>query len=200
MTVPNLITMIRIILTPVFVIYLIQDEFFSALVVFVLCGLSDGADGMIARLFNQKSRLGTYLDPLADKIVLASGFVVLAVRGFMPSWLAVMVLARDVLILLGVVLMALNRVEVKINPSIVSKITTCFQFVTVIALLSRNYILMPAGFYPMLLYSTAFFTIASGLHYMHFWFRCMGENSAGRKNSIPQGGNAGSAVDRSPGE
>lgn len=198
MTVPNLITMIRIILTPVFVIYLIQDEFFSALVVFVLCGLSDGADGMVARLFNQKSRLGTYLDPLADKIVLASGFVVLSARGFMPSWLAVMVIARDVLILLGVVLMALNRVEVKIKPSIISKITTCLQFITLIAVLSRNYIILPAGFYPILLYATAFFTIASGLHYIHFWFRCMGENSTGRKNSGIAAGSAESPADQNP--
>lgn len=200
MTVPNLITMIRIILTPVFVIYLIQDEFFSALVVFVLCGLSDGADGMVARLFNQKSRLGTYLDPLADKIVLATGFVVLAARGFMPPWLAVTVLARDVLILLGVVVMALNRVEVKIKPSIVSKITTCLQFFTIIALLSRNYLSVTADFYSVLLYTTAFFTIASGLHYMHAWFRFMGDNSVGRKNSNSTVGSAENSVARRPGE
>ncbi|MBN1106835.1 MAG: CDP-alcohol phosphatidyltransferase family protein, partial [Deltaproteobacteria bacterium] len=139
MTVPNLITTIRIILTPVFVIYLIQDAFFSALIVFILCGISDGVDGLVARLFNQKSRLGTYMDPLADKIILATGIVVLAVRGFLPSWLAVTVLARDVLILLGVVVMALNRVELKIRPSIISKITTCLQFLTVIAVLSRGH-------------------------------------------------------------
>ncbi|MBN1101776.1 MAG: CDP-alcohol phosphatidyltransferase family protein [Deltaproteobacteria bacterium] len=198
MTVPNLITMIRIILTPVFVIYLIQDEFFSALVVFVLCGLSDGADGMVARLFNQKSRLGTYLDPLADKIVLASGFVVLSVRDFMPSWLAVMVLARDVLILLGVVVMALNRVDLKIKPSILSKITTCLQFITLIAVLSRNHIILPAGLYPILLYATAFFTIASGLHYIHFWFRCMGDNNTGRKNSGIHAESAESPSDQNP--
>jgi cardiolipin synthase len=194
MTVPNLITMIRIILTPVFVIYMIQDEFFSALVVFVLCGVSDGVDGMVARLFNQKSRLGTYLDPLADKIVLASGFVVLSARGFMPPWLAVTVLARDVLILLGVVVMSLNRVEMKIKPSIVSKITTCLQFFTIIAFLSRSYLSVTADFYSIFLYTTAFFTIASGLHYMHSWFRFMGENSVGRKNSTSPAGNAEDSV------
>ncbi|MEW6665488.1 MAG: CDP-alcohol phosphatidyltransferase family protein [Thermodesulfobacteriota bacterium] len=200
MTVPNLITMIRIILTPVFVIYLIQDEFFSALVVFVLCGLSDGADGMIARLFNQKSRLGTYLDPLADKIVLTTGFVVLAARGFMPPWLAVMVLARDVLILLGVVVMALNRVEVKIKPSIVSKITTCFQFITVIALLAKNHISMPSFFYPVLVHATGFFTIASALHYMRLWFRYMGENNAPRKNPGIAAGSVEDPVDLNSGK
>ncbi|MBW1805300.1 MAG: CDP-alcohol phosphatidyltransferase family protein, partial [Deltaproteobacteria bacterium] len=65
MTVPNLITTIRIILAPIFVIYLINDQFLMGLVVFVVCGVSDGVDGLIARIFNQRSKLGTYLDPLA---------------------------------------------------------------------------------------------------------------------------------------
>jgi cardiolipin synthase len=198
MTVPNLITMIRIILTPVFVIYLIQDEFFSALVVFVLCGLSDGLDGMVARLFNQKSRLGAYLDPLADKIILATGFVVLSARGLTPSWLAVTVIARDVLILLGVVVMTLNRVDVMIRPSLLSKITTCLQFITLIAVMSRSHLTLPGGLYPALLYATAFFTIASGLHYIHFWFRCMGESSMGQKNSGIPAQKGGSPVDAGP--
>ncbi len=85
MTVPNLITTIRIILAPVFIIYLINDQFLSALVVFVICVASDGLDGLVARLFNQKSTLGTYLDPLADKILLVSAFITLAVRGYLPS-------------------------------------------------------------------------------------------------------------------
>jgi cardiolipin synthase len=187
MTVPNLITTIRIILTPVFVIYLIQDEFFSALIVFILCGISDGVDGFVARVFNQKSRLGTYMDPLADKIVLATGFVVLAVRGLLPSWLAVTVLARDVLILLGVLVMALNRVELKIRPSIISKITTCLQFLTVIAVLSRNRLPFPPWSHLCLFYTTGLFTISSGLHYMHYWFRFMGENAGERKENRSNG-------------
>lgn len=182
MTVPNLITTIRIILTPVFVIYLIQDEFFSALVVFMLCGVSDGVDGMVARLFNQKSRLGTFMDPLADKVVLASGYVVLGVRGFIPAWLAVTVLARDVLIFLGVIMMALNRVDFNIKPSILSKLTTCFQFFSVIAVLSKSYVPLPARTYDYLLYGTGLLTISSGLHYMHYWFRCMGDNNVDRKD------------------
>jgi cardiolipin synthase len=187
MTVPNLITTIRIILTPIFVIYLIDDELLSALIVFVLCGVSDGIDGMVARLFNQKSRLGTYLDPLADKIVLVTAYVVLSVRHFLPSWLAVTVLARDVLILLGVVVMALQRVDFNIKPSILSKITTCLQFIT--AVLGRGYLALPPEFHVCLLYMTAAFTIGSGLHYMHYWFRFMGEGTSERKGTKPdQGG------------
>ena len=183
MTVPNLITTIRIILTPIFVIYLIDDELLSALIVFVLCGVSDGVDGMVARLFNQKSRLGTYLDPLADKIVLVTAYVVLSVSHLLPSWLAVTVLARDVIILLGVLVMALQHVDFNIRPSILSKITTCLQFITVIAVLGRGYLKLPSELHVFLLYVTAVFTIGSGLHYMHYWFRFMGEGTSDRKET-----------------
>jgi cardiolipin synthase (CMP-forming) len=182
MTVPNLITMIRIVLTPVFVICLIDEEFSWALAIFIACGVSDGIDGMLARLFNQKSRLGTFLDPLADKIVLASAYVALAVRAFLPSWLAVMVLARDVLILLGVLVMALNRVELRVKPSIISKVTTCLQFATVIFVLSRVY----GGVHTFFFYATALFTIGSGLHYIYSWFGFMGENAS--KSNEKNGG------------
>ena len=95
MTVPNLITTLRIILAPIFIIYLINDQFLSALIVFLLCGISDGLDGFVARVLNQKSTIGSFLDPLADKIILVAAFIVLGVRGFLPSWLVVMVIARE---------------------------------------------------------------------------------------------------------
>lgn len=175
MTVPNLITSIRLIMTPIFVIYLIDDELLSAMIVFVLSGVSDGIDGLVARLFNQKSKLGTYLDPLADKIILVTAYVALAVRHLLPSWLAVTVLARDVLILLGVLVMSLQRMDFNIKPSMLSKITTCLQFITVVAVLGRDYLKLPPELHIYLLYVTAVFTIASGLHYMHYWFKFMGE-------------------------
>lgn len=183
MTVPNMITMTRILLTPVFIIFLLEDEFLWALVIFIACGLSDGLDGMIARLYKQKSRLGAYLDPLADKLVLASAYVVLAVVRSLPSWLAVMVLARDFLILLGVLIISLNRIDLKIRPSILSKINTCFQFTTVLAVLSKPYMTFQPLFYSFLLYVTALLTIASGLHYIHSWFGYMGENWGERKTN-----------------
>ena len=75
MTIPNLISVFRILLVPIFLVFIINERFPAGLVVFVLAGLSDGADGMVARLFNQKSRLGSYLDPLADKCLLVSAFI-----------------------------------------------------------------------------------------------------------------------------
>jgi cardiolipin synthase (CMP-forming) len=183
MTIPNLITAFRIILAPVFVIYLINDRLNSALVIFLICMISDGIDGMVARLFNQKSRLGAYLDPLADKTLLVTAFVLLGVRGYLPSWLTVTAIARDVMILLGVLVFHLNRLEVRIRPSAVSKINTCFQFITLSVVLLKGCVLFPSAIYEALYYITAGLTIISGLHYMQYGLRTMGEgtgNSVGR--------------------
>ena len=180
MTVPNLITAIRIILAPIFVIYLIDEQFVSALIVFFLCGISDGLDGMVARLFNQKSRLGTYLDPLADKILLVSAFVALSVMGYLPSWLTVTVIARDILILLGVFVLFMNHLEFTIKPSALSKITTCLQFISIIVILAQNILSLHPMLIRVLFYLTGLFTISSGLHYMHYWFKIMGEGGSGK--------------------
>jgi len=183
MTIPNLITALRIILAPVFVIYLINDRLSAALVVFGFCMISDGIDGMVARLFNQKTRLGAYLDPLADKTLLVTAFVLLAVRGYLPSWLTVTAIARDVMILLGVLVFHLNRMELKIRPSVVSKINTCFQFTTLSMVLLKGCVVFPSFVYEALYYITAALTVGSGLHYMQYGLRAMGEgsgNSTGR--------------------
>ena len=177
MTVPNLITTIRIILTPIFVIYFINDQFVEALIVFVICGVSDGLDGFVARVFHQKSKLGSYLDPLADKLLLVAAFVVLAIRGFFPPWLTVLVISRDVMILFGVLVLSLIRLEFSVRPIVLSKIATCFQFASVIAVLSKDYFQYSSEFYLYIFWATALFTVSSGLHYMHQWFKMMGEGS-----------------------
>lgn len=184
MTIPNVITAFRIILTPVFVIYLINDRLNYALVVFLICVISDGIDGMVARLFNQKSRLGAYLDPLADKTLLVTAFVLLGVRGYLPSWLTVTVIARDVMILLGVLVFHLNRLELRIRPSAVSKINTCFQFITLTLVLLKGCVLIPPAVHDALYYITAALTIVSGLHYMQYGLKAMGE---GTGNSVSRG-------------
>ncbi len=179
MTVPNLITTVRIILAPIFVIYLINDQLLNGLIVLLISGVSDGVDGLVARVFNQKSRLGTYLDPLADKIILVSAFVALTTRGFLPSWLTVMVISRDIMILVGVIVLFLNDLQFHIKPSVSSKITTVFQFVTVIAVLSRGFIGPVSGYLIYLFYATAILTIISFLQYMYQWFRIIGDDQAG---------------------
>lgn len=176
MTIPNLITLVRIILAPVFVIYLMNDHLNSALIVFVICTASDGVDGMVARLFNQKSKLGAYLDPLADKLLLVTAFLLLAALGHLPTWLTVAVIARDVTILLGVLVIHLNKLELHIRPTVLSKVNTCFQFITVTAVLSKGFLSFPPALYLYFYYATALFTVASGLHYILYGLRIMSSN------------------------
>lgn len=183
MTIPNLITTLRIILVPIFIIYLINDRFLAALVLFVVAGLSDGADGLVARLLNQKSRLGSYLDPLADKFLLIAAFVVLAVRGVMPAWLTVTVITRDILILLGVLILFLTKQEIAIRPSLLSKITTCLQLGTVFLALTGTHFQLFSSIVPIFYIATGILTIASGLHYMRSWFHMMGEESQGDRTN-----------------
>ncbi|MBN1830785.1 MAG: CDP-alcohol phosphatidyltransferase family protein [Deltaproteobacteria bacterium] len=183
MTIPNLITTIRIVLAPVFVIYLINSQFLAALIVFLICAVSDGLDGALARVFNQKSKLGAYMDPLADKLILVAAFVALSIIGILPPWLAVTVIARDMMILLGILVLFLNRLEVIIKPSFLSKITTWAQFVTVLIVLTEFYLSTVNKIYPYIFYLTGLLTVSSGLHYMYRGFKIIGEAPAERHES-----------------
>jgi cardiolipin synthase len=181
MTIPNLITAIRIVLAPVFLIYLINSQLKAALVVFLVCAVSDGLDGIIARVFNQKSKLGAYMDPLADKLVLVVAFVALSIIGIIPPWLAVTVIARDMMILVGILVLFLNRLDVIIKPSFLGKTTTWAQFVTVLIVLSKSYLTNVTALYPYIFYLTGLLTISSGLHYMHRGFKIIGEGPSERQ-------------------
>lgn len=177
MTVPNLLTSIRIILTPIFFIYVIDGQLLFALFVFIIAGLTDAFDGLVARVWGQKSRMGAILDPLADKLLIITAFIILPIKTHsIPVWLSVIVISRDILILLGVLILFLNSIKFEVRPSIISKITTCFQLITVIlALLAEKMAFcIDIGMYLHIL--TGLVTIISGLHYMAFWFRLLGEN------------------------
>jgi cardiolipin synthase len=166
-TIPNLLTIIRILLTPLFVILLIREHFDLALLVFVAAGLSDGLDGFIARYFNQRSTLGAILDPIADKMLLIAAFVSLGVMSVIPHWLTVVVITRDVVILLGVAIFSLLNIDFEINPSVVSKITTTLQVITVCLALLRFDASGLAELQMLFFWITALFTTLSGLHYIY---------------------------------
>lgn len=172
MNIPNLLTIFRILLVPVFIIFIINDRMVMALAVFILAGLTDGIDGLIARVFNQKTPLGAYLDPIADKLLLCSAFLALTLRDILPNWLTVIVISRDVIILGGVVVLSLMKKEVKVQPSMASKITTWLQVITIIlAILSMEkafFILDPA------IWITALFTTLSGFQYIYRGVRLIG--------------------------
>ena len=165
MTIPNLITILRIILVPIFVIYMISDRTLGALIIFIIASISDALDGFLARVFHQKSNLGAHLDPLADKILLMTAYITLAILKMIPSWLAVLAISRDVIILLGVLILYLNRYPVKIHPSLLSKATTCMQVATILVVLSHGYLNIEfLRIYAFWL--VALLTIASGLQYI----------------------------------
>jgi len=165
--IPNILTLIRILLVPLFVIYLMKDMFFSALIIFAIAGISDGLDGFIARYFNQRTELGAYLDPIADKLLITSAFVSLAVMKIIPGWLAVIVISRDVLILLGIAIFSITDISVDIKPSFVSKCTTVAQLVTVAFVLLNEAVLSTVIVKYFLYWLTAGISILSGLHYIY---------------------------------
>jgi cardiolipin synthase len=135
LTIPNVITLIRILLTPLFIIFLIQGRYGKALLVFLLAGLSDLVDGLIARTWQQKTPLGTFLDPLADKLLLSSSFVALSVFHLIPPWLTVVVISRDMTLVLGIILLKLTDIPVLIKPSSAGKCTAAMQMLTVLIVL-----------------------------------------------------------------
>ncbi|MGD8687884.1 MAG: CDP-alcohol phosphatidyltransferase family protein, partial [Syntrophobacterales bacterium] len=120
MTIPNFLTILRVLLTPVLVILLLEERLSEALFVFIIAGVTDGLDGLIARLYKQKSRLGAFLDPLADKLLLVTTYVLLAFQNLVPSWLTVIVLSRDILIVLGVFVLFMQDLPFEIKPTLAS--------------------------------------------------------------------------------
>jgi cardiolipin synthase (CMP-forming) len=166
--IPNLITIIRILLTPLFVIVLLKDFYGVALVLFTIAGISDGLDGFIARYFNQRTTLGAYLDPIADKLLLASAFVSMAVLKIIPSWLAIIVISRDVLIIMGIAIITMTEKTYKVKPSIISKITTVAQIATIILALINISTMGYTTLMVILFWVTAVLTTVSGLHYIYF--------------------------------
>jgi len=164
--IPNILTVARILMTPLLIILLIKGLTGTALVIFILAAVSDGLDGFIARYFNQRTVMGAYLDPIADKFLLSTAFITLAILTPIPAWLTVIVISRDFLILAGIAIITINDIKVKIKPSIISKMTTAAQLGTVFI------VLMGLQFQPARIveqtavWVTAVLTIFSGLHYI----------------------------------
>jgi cardiolipin synthase len=168
MNLPNLITLLRIILTPIFVIMVIQRRFIWAVTIFGAAAVSDGLDGFLARALGQKTTLGSYLDPIADKLLLSSAYLSLAILGMLPSWLTVIVLSRDVIILGGAVMLHLIHGPIPIRPLIISKLTTVLQLSTLLAVLLAGPLpaLGLARYLAPLFMATAILTVVSGLRYI----------------------------------
>jgi cardiolipin synthase (CMP-forming) len=174
MTVPNFITIFRFILVP-FVIYaLFKGETVLALVGFIVAGLSDAVDGFIARRFNQRTELGAYLDPIADKLLLVTIFVVFGYLGALPLWLVYAVVSRDAMIVGAVVLSTVMGNPVEMRPLFVSKANTAVQIVLAIFVLAELAFNLDYDFArTLLVWLTALLTAISAGAYLVRWLRHM---------------------------
>jgi len=174
MTLPNYITVARFLMVPLIVLAMINDQMLTAFIVFMLAGVSDAVDGVIARRFNQKSELGAWLDPMADKFLLVSVFVVLGWLGALPMWLVILAVSRDGMIIAAVVLSSLMGNPVEMRPLMISKANTLVQIVLLILMLAELAgIVQLDALVGWMVYAVAGLTIASAGAYLVSWLRHM---------------------------
>ncbi len=172
-TVPNQLTFMRLGFLPFFIISVLYRRYSWALAILVLAALTDGLDGMLARTLHQKTALGAYLDPIADKLLLSSSFVALALEGQIRWWLTVLVLGRDVLILITAAVILATLGYRPFPPSIFGKITTSLEILLVFVVLMLAVVNANghggehflANSRQVLAYLVAGFTVFSGFHY-----------------------------------
>ncbi|HEY6186553.1 MAG TPA: CDP-alcohol phosphatidyltransferase family protein [Pyrinomonadaceae bacterium] len=192
-TLPNLLTMLRMVMIPIFVSLLFYQRFYWALAVFMIAGVTDGLDGLLARRFNQKSQLGTILDPIADKLLLVTSFIVLSLPSISPQqeppshlpvpfWVTTAVISRDVFILVGAAAINIVTGFRSFRPSLLGKINTFVQILSVVAILIAAGIPSNiSGYYLPTVYVTVFMlAVLSGIHYVFFATRLLNEE---RRNS-----------------
>jgi cardiolipin synthase (CMP-forming) len=135
----------------------------------VVAGVTDALDGMIARLTKSQTELGAFLDPMADKLLILSAFVTLVLLGKLPVWLSIIVVSRDVILVLGSIILYVTGHNLKVSPSIVGKATTLLQLMVValtLVLINYNAPGIERGFLPVLQWTAAAVTIASGVQYV----------------------------------
>lgn len=173
MTVANLVTLFRVVLIPFFLAALLYQNYEIAFFIFLCAGISDSLDGFIARFFKQKTMLGAIMDPIADKLLLATAYITLAIpqRGeayIIPIWVTILILSRDILIIVFVIIQFLffdSEFE-QFMPSIWGKITTTFQISYAVGVLFFNAFYLPLVIVNYLMWFTVGFTLISGFHYL----------------------------------
>jgi cardiolipin synthase len=171
LTPANQLTLLRMLLIPLFVILVVYHYLGSALVVFAIAGLTDALDGVIARRSGQKSTLGAWLDPMADKLLAVSTFVVLTIPGLglanpLPIWLTVLIISRDVVIVLTVAIVNLAMGPRTFRPSIFGKIATAIYMLTAVAAMFFNFLGYRSMVVDAFVYASLAITLISSLHYI----------------------------------
>jgi cardiolipin synthase len=170
--IPNLISIMRIFLSVPVVWLLLEQQFGVALVLFAVAGISDGLDGYLAKHYGWESHLGGLLDPLADKVLLISSFLSLAVIGMIPVWLVVLVILRDLVIVTGALVYHFRVMELEAEPSMISKVNTVAQIFLVLAVvLDQGLVQLPMLVTQGLIWVVMATTLASGVNYVWVWSR-----------------------------
>lgn len=186
LTVPNLLTMFRMVLTPIFVSLLFYQKFVLALAVFVVAGVTDGLDGLLARRFAQESQLGTVLDPVADKMMLVTSFVVLSMPSVFPTplpahlpvpfWVTIAVISRDVFIIVGAAAINIMTGFRGFRPSWLGKLSTIVQIGAIAIIIFAASYPYGTGYYLPTVYTIVFaMAVLSGAHYVFFVSRLLNE-------------------------
>lgn len=184
LTLPNFLTLLRIVAIPVFLILLANGSHAAAFMLFLAAGVTDTVDGALARLTDSRSELGAVLDPMADKLLLLSSFVVLGYDGVIPVWLAVLVILRDVIVVLGYgAVFVVDHEWMEVAPSRLGKLSTFFQLFTVgFALMSVARPALPLATVSEILRSvTGAVTAVSGIQYVYrglLWHQRRGSTPA----------------------
>jgi cardiolipin synthase len=175
LSIPNLITLARILSVPVMVWAIASGEMLLAFVLFAVAGLSDAIDGFLAKRFGMASELGAYLDPLADKILLVSIYVTLGITGAIPRWLVILVVSRDLMIVGAVMLSWLVGKPLVVKPLFISKVNTAAQIIFVgLILLSLGFAFDLGIALTLAMFVVAALTLLSIGAYVREWVHHMG--------------------------
>ena len=167
----NQLTLLRMLLIPAFVILVVYGHLGWALIIFAVAGITDALDGLIARRSGQKTNLGAWLDPMADKLLLVSTFIVLTMPGLgltnrLPIWLTVLIISRDVGIVLTVAIVNLAVGRKTFRPSVYGKAATAVYILTAVVAMYFNYRGYHSLLFDLLVYASLALTLVSGLHYV----------------------------------
>ena len=192
MYLPNIITVGRIFTVPVMIWMIVTGNLAYAFALFVIAGISDALDGFLARRFNWQTELGAYLDPIADKVMLTSVYASLTFHGYMPIWLGILVVSRDLLIVGAVVLAWLLERGIEVRPLLIGKINTGLQILLAAAILAEHGFALGwmTAIWP-LLWVTGALTLLSAFFYLFGWLRHMASfDINGRLNKSGPGAGA----------
>lgn len=181
--IPNILTIMRILLLPPFVAAFMYNKYQIALYIFILAAVTDILDGLIARITKHTTELGKILDPIADKFFMVTSFVLMTYYGMLPKWLTIVVISRDLIVITGCIITYFIVSRLRIEPTLLGKASSAFQFILIgVVLMLKNM----DGDIPLPFISLAFIallTVGSGLQYIYKGLQIINSGSSQAKIS-----------------